>query len=380
MSVSRWSAISLVARNDLRLMFRDRGTVFWSFVGPFAFILAFGFIFGARDERKTQLTIANLDRSKTLASALSTLLGDEDLDVKMVSGAADSANEFVLVVPAAASDSFAAERLPHLVLRSPYHDPTPTEQNLRAATIRALLASFFGLGAEDVTKDFDEKALRAKLTYEPSIALDARKVTYAGPEGGFQHTVPAYLVMFLLLSMVTGGAEILVAERRTGQLRRALVSSTTASEILLGKFASRFAFAWLQILVILGVGFFAFHVRVGLHPGALFAALTALAFCGTGLGLLFASFFDNPDKAGGLGALLVMVMAALGGCWWPLEIVPAWMRKIAFLLPTGWGYDALKRVMTLNYDLAQIAPHLAVLCGIAIVALPIAVRRFARQT
>jgi ABC-type multidrug transport system permease subunit len=73
-----------------------------------------------------------------------------------------------------------------------------------------------------------------------------------------------------------------------------------------------------------------------------------------------------------------MAMAALGGCWWPLEIVPSWMRKIAFALPTGWAYDALNRVMALDSGLPGVTTHLVVLLGIALVTLPLSVRRLAR--
>lgn len=375
-----WPGALHVARNDLRIMFRDRGTVFWSFIGPFLFVLFFGFLF--RDSGpggKTVVHLANQDQSAALAHAMTVLLKDEDLDVREVSGNLDSVPGFTLVIPAGSADSLAVGRLPRLVLKTSETDPTPREQTLRAVLIRSLMAAFLGLTPADVRGDLDEAAIRQRVHYEPTIRLDTQTLPQAGPTLGFQHTIPAYLVMFLLMTLMTSSAEILIAERRAGQLQRAQVSSLGSSEILLGKFLSRFSFAWLQIIAMLGMGLAVFGVKMGAHPEALLAALVAFALCATGLGLLFATLFRHSDKAGGVGSLLVMAMAALGGCWWPLEIVPAWMRKIAFFLPTGWGYDALNRVMALNASLPQIATHLAVLLGIAAITLPLSIRRLAQR-
>ena len=54
MRAPEWRRVWHVARNDIRLLLRDRGTVFWSFVGPFLFMLFFGFLF--RDTGATAKT------------------------------------------------------------------------------------------------------------------------------------------------------------------------------------------------------------------------------------------------------------------------------------------------------------------------------------
>jgi ABC-type multidrug transport system permease subunit len=41
-----------------------------------------------------------------------------------------------------------------------------------------------------------------------------------------------------------------------------------------------------------------------------------------------------------------MILAALGGCWWPIEIAPAWMQSLALALPTGWCMDALHKLVS----------------------------------
>jgi ABC-type multidrug transport system permease subunit len=54
-------------------------------------------------------------------------------------------------------------------------------------------------------------------------------------------------------------------------------------------------------------------------------------------------------------------MSALGGCWWPLEIVPSPMREVAFAFPTGWAMDGLHKVMVFGHGAGAVLPNVAAL-------------------
>lgn len=374
-------AIRHVAANDLRLFARDRGTMFWAFVGPILFMGFFGLLFkGGEKPPPTTVWLQDGDGNGNLGRAVTLLLRDDGAVVEPAR--ADTTppdGVFLLVLAAGSTDSLAAGRPPRVVLRTSNENPTPRERTVLAQVTRALMNAFLGLSAADARAALDDSTLRARISYEPRVRLTKREIPAPEPSVGFQHTVPGYIVMFLFMTLMTSGAAVLIDERRRGQLRRALVSNLRAEELVAGKFASRILFAWMQIVVMLGIGILVFRVRFGTHPGALCAVLLAFALSATGLGLLFATLFRNPDKAGGVGSLISMAAAALGGCWWPLEIVPGWMRQIAFLLPTGWGYDGLNRVMAMDAGLPQVARHVAVLLAIAAVTLPLAARRLARS-
>lgn len=369
-----------IARNDLRIWLRERGTVFWSFLGPFMFVLFFGILF--KDDPGPGLPavwLRNEDSSQTFASAVHVLLQEGGVTVRLA--ATDSAaGAYRLVIPAGSADTLAAGRPPHVVLHVPSESPTPRERTLVAETTRALLGAYLGLTPEEAHAALDTTAVRARVVVDPRMLLVQRTLDVPEPSVGFQRTLPAYLVMFLFMTLLTSGVELLVAERRTGQLRRVLVSSVGSGALVLGKMLSRFTLGWMQIAVMLTVGALVFKVRFGAHPEALFVVLLAFALCATGLGLLFATFFRNADKAAGFGSMLTLIMAPLGGCWWPLEIVPGWMRTIAFLLPTGWAFDGLNRVMALDSGLGPLWPHLLYLLGLAAISLPLAIRRIARAT
>lgn len=72
----------------------------------------------------------------------------------------------------------------------------------------------------------------------------------------------------------------------------------------------------------------------------------------------------NPRE----GLLTTMILAALGGCWWPIEITPPWMQSLSLALPTGWAMDALHRLVHFGYGAGAAGPHVAALSLGAIVA------------
>ena len=74
--------------------------------------------------------------------------------------------------------------------------------------------------------------------------------------------------------------------------------------------------------------------------------------------------------------LAANALAALGGCWWPIEITPAWMQFVQKLIPTGWTMDALHKLISFQADASSVIPNIAMLLAAAAVFGGMAVRRF----
>jgi ABC-2 type transport system permease protein len=78
----------------------------------------------------------------------------------------------------------------------------------------------------------------------------------------------------------------------------------------------------------------------------------------------------------GICVLASLLMAALGGCWWPLEIGPPVMKTIALCLPTGWALQALHQLISFGSGFDAVLLPLAVLVGFGAVANLLAARFF----
>jgi ABC-type multidrug transport system permease subunit len=50
----------------------------------------------------------------------------------------------------------------------------------------------------------------------------------------------------------------------------------------------------------------------------------------------------------GIGVLASQIFAARGGCWWPIEVTPAWLQALSLFLPSGWAMAAMHRLVSLG--------------------------------
>lgn len=71
-----------------------------------------------------------------------------------------------------------------------------------------------------------------------------------------------------------------------------------------------------------------------------------------------------------------MVMALLGGCWYPLELFPSFVQSAVKVLPTTWAMQGMLDLTLRGQGLGAILPEAGVLLGFAVVFLMIGVLRF----
>ena len=124
------------------------------------------------------------------------------------------------------------------------------------------------------------------------------------------------------------------------------------------------------------MGRFWFKVNLGDQLGSILLVLLVYVWVAASLGLLVGSVVRAEDKVAGLCVLASLVMAALGGCWWPLEIVPDGVKVIAHCVPTGWAMDALHQLITFGGGLGGASTALGVLALFGLAANIAAVKFF----
>lgn len=185
--------------------------------------------------------------------------------------------------------------------------------------------------------------------------------------------------MFILLAMLTSGGVWLVIERRQGILARLAATPLSREAIVAGKCAARWTLGVVQMAFAMLAGAMLFGVRWGPNWPAVVLLLALYAGLWAMVGVLLAGLARTEQQVIGLGVIAANVLAALGGCWWPIEITPLWAQKLALLFPTGWAMDALHKLVSFGEPAKAILPHLAATLTAALVAGQAALRRFRFQ-
>jgi hypothetical protein len=161
----------------------------------------------------------------------------------------------------------------------------------------------------------------------------------------FDQYVPGFGITFLLIDMLWGVGVGLIDERDWGTLMRMRVSGATPSAMMVGKLMARFVTGVGQMIVLFAVGWAVFGISLGHSWWALLLPAAAIAFAAAAFSLLIACIANTRDAVLPIGAMAALAMAAVGGCWWPLDFEPHWMRVAALAMPTTWTMHAFNNLM-----------------------------------
>lgn len=173
-----------------------------------------------------------------------------------------------------------------------------------------------------------------------------------------------------------GISALFAYERQQGTLRRLLSTPSTKATFLLGTILGQVAFALLQMLLLVLFGIFVMNLQWGRDPLALAVILTAAALAAAAFGTTMGTFIKSESQANGLSIMFGMVMALLGGCWYPLELFPESVRTAVHILPTTWAMQGLLDLVLRGRALVDILPEAGVLLGFAAVFFVVGVWRF----
>lgn len=170
---------------------------------------------------------------------------------------------------------------------------------------------------------------------------------------GAQHASPAMAVMYLLMFAAIAG-EGIVYERLGGTMTRIRVAPVSMWQYLLGRLGGKVSLAVLQFLMLVVFG----RYVMGVYWGPSVADLTVLVVlfsvtCGC-FGLFLGSLCRTPEQNTAIATTASLALAALGGCWWPLDVVPEWMRRIGLVLPTGQAMHGLELLQSAGLDAKEL--------------------------
>jgi ABC-2 type transport system permease protein len=118
-----------------------------------------------------------------------------------------------------------------------------------------------------------------------------------------------------------------------------------------------------------------FKVQWARSPLALAAIMVSFALAAVALGVMLGAFARTRSQAGGMVILFAMLLSALGGAWWPLEITPPIYQTTVRILPTTWAMEGFNNVLVRGADLSMVLPQVGVLWLFAVVFFAVGVKR-----
>ena len=410
-----------ISAKDLKIIFKEKGTLITLFVSPLMFIIVISLALGQSfnslaDTTPVRVLVVNNDPQGVLATKLLTNMDTaghnngmsferSDLDGKALNAQnaeqliKDRKRSMALIIPANFTQDVQAGRKVYVRFIT---DPAASQQVVQPT--KAVLLSLVDQVVEPVLLQVSVAAMLQKGQVVGPTADEINRQITAAVAGGdarpenrlggavlesvspagvsvpkyptvYQQNVPGFTIMYIFF-IVTELATSILRERTDGTFRRLMAAPVGKPAMLLGKLLPYYLVSLLQVLVLFSIGTLFFGMNLGEHPVGLVLITLAVAACATSLGLLVAAFARTGQQISGIGTIVVLVLAAVGGCMVPPVFMPDFMNSLALFTPNGWALFGYQDVMVRGADWFAILPNIGVLLGFAAVFFLIASRRF----
>ena len=195
----------------------------------------------------------------------------------------------------------------------------------------------------------------------------------------FDQNVPGFSVTFLLLGMLLGVSLGLLDERDWGTLDRLRTMPVSVSSVLGAKLLARFLVGVVQMILLFAVGRALFGISLGPQPWLLLLPTAGIVFAGTTFGLVVAALATSREAVLPIGSIAIVTMAAVGGCWWPIDLEPRWMRQVALAFPTTWAMEAFNDLMIRRRGIEAALRPTAVMAAFGVLYLLVGTAVFRRR-
>ncbi|MEM7160364.1 MAG: ABC transporter permease [Myxococcota bacterium] len=413
-------AIWTLAIKDLRLLIRDRFSLFWVLAFPLLLALFFGSMYSTGSGDRAAMKIVVVDDSGGKASQFVERLSESAaMEVDSVESLDDARDlvrrgarvAFVHIRPGFSDGGFAmfaggssdgaliglgvdparsAERgmLQGLVTQALFAGTmeqmtNPTQMREQTDRIREQLSTDLPAGSQqrqslsalmDALDQVSEISTPRGDATEPSAsapamgeglveAVDIDRDRSGRPRSGYEITFPSSMV-WGLMGCATAFATTLVRERRAGTLLRLHVSPLSRAHVLAGKGLACILAGLGASTLLLLMGMLFLGVRVG-NPALLVVALLAASLCFTGLMLVMSVIGRTEAAVAGGSWVIMMPLAMIGGGMIPLIAMPPWLLAASDFSPFKWAIYAIEGAVWRDFSLAELLPSVGILVGIA---------------
>lgn len=370
-----------IAAAGLRRMFRDRSNYFFVFILPLGIIVIVGSLFGSGFRTSIGLVSPPSDLAEMLAQRIEDM---DDVDVVRYDSTADltraverSNAQAGVVIPADFDQVLASGEFGRVGFVARPDSAGPQLQALVSALVTefSYQVTSARIAGDELSVGVPEAVERSGVLAPIEVEVSTvGEPIFDGSLGQFDLGASSQLILFMFLTGLTGSAA-LIQSRQLGVSRRMLSTPTAARTIIVGEALGRFGVVAVQGLYILFVTLIVFGVNWGDPLGAA-AVMTLFGLGAAGAAMLMGSVFRNDQQAGGVGVMLGLGLAALGGAMVPVEVMPAGMQQVAKATPHAWALDAFAVLVRQQGSIVDIVPQLGVLSLFALGFLSLAAWRF----
>lgn len=263
-----------------------------------------------------------------------------------------------------------------------YFDPA-TNKGFKNSVMTSISKMIFKIENEKIYKSFQTQLGTSENLDQNKDLITYKEIT---PNLGkkeilptsVQHNVPAW-ALFAIFFIVVPLSINLVKEKSQGTSLRLRISPTPYYIAVLGKTFTYLIICVIQFLLMVAIGMYLFPL-IGLSQfevsGKMFSLIIITLFSGLaaiGFGILIGTLANTQEQSAPFGATSVVVLAAIGGIWVPVFLMPEFMQYVAKFSPMNWGLNAYYNIILRHGNVFSVSKELILLLLFYIVTITISI-------
>jgi ABC-2 type transport system permease protein len=334
---------------SLKSFYREKSAVFFTIAFPIILILVFGTIFMNQDNVSFDLHVQDLDQTPSSAQLVKTL----DLDGRF---------KIVTVDPAVDAARYARDNKLNLVLVIPMGYQKALVQRLglvggvpsaafRNSNASVTVTYIYDASSSSVSPKMQmlQSALGAVnqgMSGEPPFIRSADTPILARKFRFIEFFVPGIIAMSVMTSSLSGAVNMNAELRQKGVIRKLSTTPITHGDWVLSNILYQVILAVISATAILLVSYAVFNVSLRIDAWLpTFIVLEVFAFAG--IGMILTRVAKEAESAMAAANAIMYPMMFLSGSFFPLEMMPGFLQKIARILPLYYGNEGLRAAMVL---------------------------------
>ncbi|MEQ1552758.1 MAG: ABC transporter permease [Ferruginibacter sp.] len=233
---------------------------------------------------------------------------------------------------------------------------------------QVLKSLYFSLNEKELPDTLEKEIINNQVAInEIPISRDGSKTI----PNATQHNIPAWTIFAMFFVVISLGSSV-VREKLNGSFIRLKTLPTNYLVALLSKQLTYLIVTLLQAVVIFAIGMYLFPYlglpKLNLPSDilGLFIVSFICGWCAVSFAICIGVFAQTQEQANGVGAVSIVLMAAIGGLLVPSFAMPASFQSIIKLSPLHWCLEAYYGLFLEAGKLKDIVLNILPLIGITI--------------
>ena len=217
----------------------------------------------------------------------------------------------------------------------------------------------------------------AQVIANPQHSIVNVRMLYNPQMKSAYNFVPAIMGMLLMLICAMMTSISIVREKEKGTMEVLLVSPVRPLMVIIAKAVPYLVLAFGILITILLMARFVLGVPLAGSPFLILVVSTLYILLALSLGLLISNVAQTQLVALLMSAMvLLMPVVMLSGMLFPVESMPQVLQWLAAVVPPRYYIEAMRKLMIMGVGIGEVAREVAVLTGMTVVLLAIALKKF----